>query len=257
MSDDHSIIEAEVETKDVSARDELHPMVRLLSRQGDLTTDAIERLMAMQERYDALEAERVFRDARAGLLDDLPPVVAKNKSVRFAGTHYTYADLPQIIRSVMSALKKHGFSISWTNEQQGRDEIVTCHLSHRGGHEAQNTRRGSVEPRKGQSGVQSSQSTVTYLQRQSLLALLGIVTDDMPDADEQPVDERLDTVDVAANLNMQSRLRRNGLSINDAEEHVGAGCRDWTREQLDMVRSWARSTVEARTAGPIHDGRGY
>lgn len=251
MSDDHEIIPVEaVAIEAPSQQQDLHPLVRTLVAQGDLTPETMQQLMDIQERHDAMVAERIFNDARARLLDDLPAVVAKNREVQYNGRkQYSYADLPQIMRAVMPALRKHGFNVSWTNAREERDEVVTCHLSHRCGHSATNTRRGTVESRKGQSAVQASQSTVTYLQRHSLLAILGIVTDDAPDADETPTvssPPRPDAVDVKANMDLQRRLRTNGLSVQDAEGLAGSPCKEWTAEQVERVRQWARETIEAR-----------
>ncbi|MCP3884180.1 MAG: hypothetical protein GY700_01650 [Propionibacteriaceae bacterium] len=241
MSDNHAIIEAEaVAITEPEPVEVLHPLVQAMQARGDLTAENLERMMDLQERHEAKLAKAEFETARARLLDDLPAVVPKNRTVKYASTHYTYADLPQIIRHVMPALRAHGFSISWHNKSGKGHESVTCVLSHRAGHEATNTRASTVDPKKGQSSVQSAQSTVTYLQRQALLALLGIVTDDMPDADEHPAVDPT-TVDIARNQRAVTWLRReHGISASDAEEHIGRPVSQWTADDLIKLREIKR-----------------
>lgn len=241
MSDDHEIIPAgDVEIVDADYAEVLHPLVRSMQSQVGMTPENIERMMDLQERYESKIAKQEFESARSRLLSDLPPVIAKNRRVSYGSTHYSYADLPQVMRSVMPALQAHGFSVSFRNESDSRTEAVTCILSHRGGHEATNTRKAAVEPKKGQSAVQSAQSTVTYLQRQTLLAILGVVTDDMPDADERPKPSPT-TVDENRNLRVLAKLRReHGITSEEAEEYLGRVAH-WTAADIARIPAWLES----------------
>jgi predicted transcriptional regulator len=241
MSDDHEIIPAEsVEIVDADYVEVLHPLVRSMQSQVGMTPENIERMMDLQERYESKIAKQEFEAARSRLLSDLPPVIAKNRRVSYGSTQYSYADLPQVIRSVMPALQAHGFSVSFRNESDSRTEAVTCILSHRGGHEATNTRKAAVEPKKGQSAVQSAQSTVTYLQRQTLLAILGVVTDDMPDADERPKPSPT-VVDELRNLRALNKLRQEyGVDVEEAEEYLGQ-VKDWTAADIARIPAWLES----------------
>jgi hypothetical protein len=240
MSDDHTaIIPAEaVEIVENHQPEVLHPLVQSMQARGDLTPENIERMMDLQERHEARIAKHEFDAARARLLNDLPPVISKNRRVAFGNTRYSYADLPQVIRSVMPALRAHGFSVSWRNESDSRTEAVTCILSHCGGHEIENTRKAVVEPKKGQSAVQSSQSTVTYLERHTLLSILGVVTDDMPDADE-PQKPAPTTVNTRRNANVCTRLRKeHGIDASEAVEFIGKPVAEWTAADIDRIPGW-------------------
>lgn len=253
MSDHHEIIPAgEVRIVDEQQQDDmLHPMVRAMMSRPDFGTDDMGKLMELQERYEATQAKRAYKSARAALLSDLPAVVKKNRHVSFNATQYSYADLPQVMRAVMPALERHGFSIAWRNDGDGRTEAVTCILSHRLGHSEENTRRCAVEVKKGMSAVQSAQATVTYLQRQALASILGVVTDDMPDADEAPKATQT-AIDVNRNLRAVARLKKEyGIEAKEAEAHVGRPVRDWTTGDLMRISRW----VDERQAPEpsIHD----
>ena len=246
MSDDHQIVS--VEAVQIQQADDsdvpLHPFVIAAQAHGGMTPENIERMMDLQERHEARIAKHEFDSARSRLLANLPPVIKKNRRVSFGNTQYSYADLPQVMRSVMPALEMHGFSVSWRNESEKHAEGVTCILSHRSGHEVRNTRNAAVESKKGQSAVQSAQSTVTYLQRQTLLAILGIVTDDMPDADEPPAEQSPDDIDPQLTLRALTGLRNLGVSTTDAVTHVGRPVDQWTVGDFGRLKAWAKGAKE-------------
>lgn len=242
MTDEHAIVKAEtieIQPRQAEDSDVLHPMVRAMMSRPDFGPEEMGKMMELQERWERGQAEKAYHAARARLLADLPPVVKKNKRVVFNSTRYSYADLPQIMRSVMPALERHGFSLSWRNDGDGRAESVTCILTHCGGHSESNTRRCVVEQKKGTSAVQSAQATVTYLQRQALAALLGVVTDDMPDADQRRPASSPDHIDAARNLKALTRLRKeHGISADKAEAELGKPVSEWTRADLAKIPEW-------------------
>ena len=255
MSDDHEIVEAEsVEiTRDERDEDVLHPMVRAMMSRPDFGPEEMGRMMELQERWEAGQAKKAYQAARSALLADLPAVVKKNKHVAFGTTRYSYTDLPQLMRVVMPALEQHGFSLEWRNEGDGRVESVTCILSHRLGHSESNTRRCAVEPKKGMSAVQSAQATVTYLQRHTLAAILGVTTDDAPDADASTVAPT--SIDVHRNLRAVSRLQHRGIAITDAEEYIGRQSPEWTSADLDRLSQWIRGRESEQETAGEEDGR--
>jgi len=242
MTDEHAIVDAEtveIQPRQTDDGDVLHPMVRAMMSRPDFGPEEMGKMMALQERWERGQAEKAYHAARSRLLADLPPIIKKNKHVAFNATRYSYADLPQIMRSVMPALERHGFSLSWRNNGDGRTESVTCIITHCGGHSESNTRSVPVEQKKGMSAVQSAQATVTYLQRQALAALLGVVTDDMPDADERRPASSPDHVDAARNLRALTRLRKeHGISADDAEAELGKPVAEWTRADLAKIPEW-------------------
>lgn len=239
--DEHEIVSVD-EIEIQPAQDGLHPLVQAVVQavtQQDCGVDALERLMALQERHEAREAKRAFDAARVRLLSDLPPLVAPDREVSIPrGARYRYASLPQIMSTVMPALKRHGFAVSWRTDETERDIEVTCVLSYCG-HDETCSRRAPPDNRGNKSQVQAGQSTVTYLQRHTLLALIGVVTGDAPDADEPP-QQAPDTVDPLATLRAITGIRKRNISIDDAEEHLGRVSDQWTLADIERLRGWVR-----------------
>lgn len=239
MSDDHLIIHPKrVEITPIEEKQDLHPLARALLDKGNLDPDTLERILDLQDRYEAGQAKKSFEIARALLVENLPRLIPKNQNVSFQGAKYTYADLPQIMRAVIPALQTHGFFVSWTNGKDGNDEVVTCILSHRDGHSVTNTRQAPPDTKGAKSAVQAAQSTVTYLQRQTLLSILGLVTADMPDADNEPKKEPF--IDVKRNLRVLQRLREKNIELEDAQDFLQKPLEIWTSKDIEKISNWVR-----------------
>jgi hypothetical protein len=141
----------------------------------------LEKLMDLQERWEAGNARRAYVLAMTGFKQEAPSVLVKGDKVDFATakgrTHYNYANLGSIVQEITAILGKYGLSASWETKQNERDEvIVTCHITHEAGHRESVTLRGPADDSGNKNRIQAVGSTVTYLQRYTLLAALGLAT---------------------------------------------------------------------------------
>lgn len=133
------------------------------------TPETLEKLMALQERYEANAARKAFDTAIAEAKAEIPPIV------RNATGHNSkkYVDFAAIARVVDPILSRHGLSYRFRSEQ-GATINVTCILSHRDGHSEQTTLSGPADTSGNKNAVQAIGSTLTYLQRYSLVQALGL-----------------------------------------------------------------------------------
>ncbi len=117
--------------------------------------------------------------ARAAAKAEIP-TITKNRTVDFTTakgrTHYNFEDLAEIARTIDPILGKYGLSYHWrTSSTPGEPIIVTCFLTHRDGHSSDgNTLSASRDESGNKNGIQGIGSTVTYLQRYTLKAALGL-----------------------------------------------------------------------------------
>ncbi len=144
--------------------------------------DRLERLMAMQERWEANEARKAFQSAMSAFKAN-PPELHKNKQVKFqtskGTTEYKHATLDEVALQIGSAMAPHGLSFRWNVEQiQGGRIRVTCLLTHVQGHTEQVVMEGSPDDSGNKNNIQQVGSTVTYLQRYTLLAATGMAVKD-------------------------------------------------------------------------------
>jgi len=173
----------------------LTPMVMLdralASGQG---IEIIDKLMDLQERWEQNLGRKAFDNAMADAKASIPPIV-KNREVDYTSskgrTNYKHEDLAGIARVVDPILAAHGLSYRYRTEVEDGLIWVTCVMSHRDGHSEETRLPASRDESGGKNTIQALGSAVTYLQRYTLKAALGLSSahdDDAAKADEREED---------------------------------------------------------------------
>lgn len=150
----------------------------------------LEQLLAVKERWEATEARKAFV-AALGAFKANPPELTKNKHVSFetskGTTEYHHATLDQVSLVIGQALSQHGLSHRWETEQVDGGLIrVTCVLTHTLGHSERVTMQAGRDESGGKNSIQGLGSTVTYLQRYTLLAATGMAVKGQDDDGKGP-----------------------------------------------------------------------
>ena len=116
---------------------------------------------------------------------------------------------------------------------------VTCRLTHADGHSEETTISAPPDNSGNKSPAQAVASTITLLQRYTLLSLLGIATADMADPsaqeERQPVPGR---IDADRNLRAAAALKKYGKSREEAEQYLEKPVSEWTGEDLSALKEW-------------------
>lgn len=136
--------------------------------QSGASLEMVEKLMGLKERWDANEARKAYDEAVAEAKADIPPIT-KDRD----GHNSRYATFAAIAKVVDPIISKHGLSYRFRTEQTDRIS-VTCILSHRAGHFEQTTLSGPPDVGGSKNAIQAIGSTLTYLQRYSLVQMLGL-----------------------------------------------------------------------------------
>lgn len=141
--------------------------------------EMIEKLMGLQERWQANQARRAFDNAIAEAKAAIP-VITKNRTVDFetknnSRTTYKHEDLAEISRTVTPVLATHGLSYRFRVTSNVNEPVtVTCIISHRDGHFEETTLSAGRDDSGSKNSIQAIGSTLTYLQRMTLKAALGL-----------------------------------------------------------------------------------
>ena len=138
--------------------------------------EVVEKLMALQERWEKNQGRKAFDEAIAAAKAEIQPV-ARNAT---GHNSKKYADFAAIARAVDPIISKHGLSYRFRTTQTDRIS-VTCVLSHRDGHSEETTLVGPADATGSKNAIQAIGSTLTYLQRYSLVQMLGIAVGDDDD----------------------------------------------------------------------------
>jgi hypothetical protein len=174
-----TIIEPQLSLVPSNGAAPLTPMalIEIATRQG-AGIEQLERLMALQERYEKNEARKAYFAAMDEFKKN-PPELEKNKHVKFNTTEFDHATLDHVTERIIAALSKVGISHSWKPTQIDGKVRVTCVLSHRAGHSEETTLEGPPDNSGSKNAIQAIAATVTYLERYTLLAATGLAVKGM------------------------------------------------------------------------------
>jgi len=137
----------------------------------------LERLMALYERWEAQQAKRAYIDAMMQFRELCPSII----KTRTGHNNAKYAGLPETVETVKSLLAQCGLSHAWDLDSKEGLTIVTCRVTHIGGHSESVTLMAEPDKTGSKNSVQAIGSTVTYLQRYTLSSILGLAATDKDD----------------------------------------------------------------------------
>ena len=221
----------------------------------------IKALMDLAERHEANEARKAFVAALTAFKND-PPEIFKTKNVSFGGgkAAYKHATLADVSTIIGAALSKVGISHRWDTEQlEGGTIRVTCVLTHALGHSERTPLQASPDASGSKNSIQAVGSTVTYLQRYTLLSATGMAVSDGTDDDGRQ-GKKMDTADVAEYLRqieecssekyaaeLWARIAKDTTAAGDVEAH----------EQLRSAMAAKRKALKAKpVVTPKQDDEG-
>lgn len=172
-------------------------LLQIAVRQGaDL--EKLKKLMDLKERNDQYEAKKLYVTAISEFKKK-PLEILKDKKVSFktskGKTEYDHATLANVVNVISSELGKQGLSAAWKTNQEGSEIKVTCILTHCGGHSEEVTLIAPPDDSGNKPPIQALASTVSYLERYTLLAITGLATKDM-DTDGIPPEEDIEYITV-------------------------------------------------------------
>ncbi|MGV4659111.1 ERF family protein [Burkholderia pseudomallei] len=147
--------------------------------------DRLEKLMQLQERWEANEARKAFVTAMAAFKRE-PVEIYKRKRVGYETNNggfvgYKHAELSDVTDAIAPAMAKHGLSFDWDIHQGNGMITVDCVVTHVMGHSKTVTMSGAPDNSGKKNLIQQAASTITYLQRYTLLAATGMSTKDEDD----------------------------------------------------------------------------
>lgn len=134
------------------------------------TVAELKTLMEMQLEWEANEARKAFVRAKAAFKANCPQVERTAYSQHNNFWHDTIAGIAQVCDPLLAT---EGLSYDWKTEQS---DVVTVHfiLSHVDGHVETTTLQSAPDNSGGKNSIQAIGSAVSYLERYTMRAGLGI-----------------------------------------------------------------------------------
>jgi hypothetical protein len=138
--------------------------------------ESMTKLMDLRERWEAGQARKAFDEAVAAAKALITPVV-KNRA---GHNGKRYADFAAIALAVDPIISQFGLSYRFRSTQTDRIS-VTCVLSHKDGHSEETSLSGPADTSGSKNAIQAIGSTLTYLQRYTLVQALGLAASEDDD----------------------------------------------------------------------------
>jgi hypothetical protein len=173
-----------------------------METKADLTQ--IRELMALQKEWEAEQARKAYNLAMAGFKSEHIEVI-KDKHVNYTtskGTvSYDHASLYGMVKAAVERMGQYGLSHRWDVDQSEPPLIkVTCIVTHQLGHSESITLSAGKDDTGNKNSIQQVASTITYLERYSFGAIMGLAARDQMDDDGRSSDNTFDS-EPASELN--------------------------------------------------------
>lgn len=151
----------------------------------NMSAETIKSFMDLRDRWEASEARKAFTVALTAFKSE-SIVILKSKKVSFTTrdgdtTSYRHAELSDITAAILEPMAKYQLAHRWEVRQEGGMVTVDCILMHALGHSEKVTLSAPPDDSGKKNKIQQIASTVSYLERYTLLAVTGLSTKGMDD----------------------------------------------------------------------------
>lgn len=229
---------------------ETHPLVKMVMDSGPLDTTSLGDLLKLQRDWEAAEAKKAFTRAMVEMKRELPTVLSRDKRVDFemkAGgrTTYTHLSLAAAVEAITPHVCKHGFSVAFGTRTLERNYIeVACTITHHAGHSENCVLSAPPETSGTKHAVQAVASTVTLLQRYTLLSLLGIATKDHTDPEPRGEPVAAMTADEILAAFKSAKVPEDVAKATKARNAIASTLSEQDAAELGIERSKAIARIK-------------
>jgi hypothetical protein len=218
------------------------------------TPETLEKLMSLQERWEAAQSRKAFISSMALARAKFGPILKTSEGYL---NRYKHETLPDVMKAVDVPLGEHGFSYDWITEDIDKGCIrVTCVITHEQGHSRSNSLSGdpkdTADAKANMNGFQRMGGAVTYLQRYTLKAALGIAASVDTDGRSALIEG---TNTITADEYQFIRDLINSSGADEVKVLASVKAADLTmmtqkqyREAVSKLQAWAKTQVKNATA---------
>ena len=160
---------------------------------GKEQLEVLERMLALDIKMKEQKAKEAYNAAMSEWKAKAPYIL-KDKQVSFqtgkGATSYKHATLGNVADTINASMSPFGLHASWRTEQPENKIKVTCTVSHKLGHSESTSLTAESDNSGSKNAIQALGSTITYLERYTLLALTGLATHDQDNDGQLPEDTK-------------------------------------------------------------------
>jgi len=173
----------EVESKEIQVRDQLSPIEQMqifVKSGGDLAN--LEKMLALQEKYDAIQAKKAFVMAMAKFKES-PIVIMKDKDNKQYGSKYS--SIGMTVNSCLPRMGACGLSHKWDFDPQTDVKFLTgrCIVTHCDGYSDSAEMTSPIDTSGSKNPIQQIKSTRTYIKIETFSSVMGLASSEDLDDD--------------------------------------------------------------------------
>jgi hypothetical protein len=143
--------------------------------QQGASVEILRDLFQLKKEVEADEARKAYDMAFAAFKSESIRIVKNIEVTAGPLNGKKYADLLAVVEALTGKLSAHGLSSSWKITKDDPQWLeVTCTIRHERGHSESVSMGGPPDAGGAKNAIQARASTVTYLQRYTLLAATGM-----------------------------------------------------------------------------------
>ena len=242
------------------------PMVSMIERlvlNPDADLDKLERMLALKRDHDRDNARVAFAAALAAARSKIPPII-KDATVDFTSskgrTHYKHETLAGIAKVIDPILSEFGLSYRFRTDQGNGGVRVTCIIAHAHGHSEETSLTCAPDGSGSKNPFQAVGSAVTYLQRYTLKAALGLsaeIDDDAQSAAPRPDSQVMREVKtISQEQFVQIREKADEADVSEDQITKAAGIEhlhDLPADSFDPLMRKLQATINARKPDVIDE----
>ena len=237
------------------------PMINMIERlvlNPDADLDKLERMLALKRDHDRDNARVAFAAALAAARSKIPPIV-KDATVDFTSskgrTHYKHETLAGIAKVIDPILSEFGLSYRFRTDQGNGGVRVTCIIAHAHGHSEETSLTCAPDGPGSKNPFQAVGSAVTYLQRYTLKAALGLsaeIDDDAQSAAPRPDSQmgrpaEVKTISQEQFVQIREKADEAGVSEDQITKTAGIEhLHDLPADSFDPLMRKLQATINAR-----------
>lgn len=156
-------------------------MLQMAVSQGaDL--DRLQKLMDMQERWEANQGRKAFNMAFAAFKSEAITIIKSTMVKDGPLKGKMHANLFDVVVAITAPLSAHGLTLSWKLTKDEKDWMeVTCVLRHIDGHCESVAMGAAPDTGPGRNAIQARASAKSYLERYTATAILGLAAKEADD----------------------------------------------------------------------------
>ena len=230
-------------------------IIRQVASDPNCDVEKLERLMALQERWEANEARRAFGEALAKFQSKVP-IIQKNRTAQGAKMSFNYAGLDDIMVAIRPLLAECGLSISFSSDQTSEGNLhITVTLQH-GTHCENREFTCPIPTEMRVNQTQKMGAALSYARRYALCGALNIIVSD-EDLEPPPSDAPEQDPDAP-----EARTRGQRAAVPSMKDAAAAALTRWwpyakaqwigeTDEQLvNRFRQYVNHVATCEISGP-------